>query len=669
MAALCPLAARLYPFERVHNALPASVVLEAHGFDLEDASLSPRGSMGPYAYALLYNNCDVIVDSAASQDDIPCLVERLKGAMDDAEALVTFLKECPTAARVVVIVKKPSIVIDNALYAGRPVALPEFAMAMLFDIVPREIMKGGIGHVLTKLHAPGFDRLFDEMPPSLSELLQLRIMRQALALEPSDRLGPYMFDRLAYHTRCMAVTLQEEVRIERKLGDDGKPLARMGSRFPLLEEVVDISALNLHGALRRAEPTEHVLHLETKLGEALEACGDYSHAGLLYSEVASTYRKLASDTNTPTASQEQNVAASWLRQAATIQFHNAGLAFKRCGSFVQAEVAYVKGMQLVESDKQLLKAVKDLSMVYDALIDAASGAAERTDYLRCQVALACLTGRRPPDDLNLLRQEYVLMKDARKRLLASLPGVATDPLAVRRAILATTNPKTTLVHSAVQPKELGVSDGMRSGVAYSELLKGSSFDTGFCEGCHKVFDLRKLQRCACGADDATYCSKVCQRAHWPIHKLTCITRKANRKVSTPAPTEESLERARVELQAMQLRHDEREAAEATARKAAEKEKRARVAAQRASRDAVAPPASPHPTRDDTKSEKENTCAAVAMGAATPAERAKRQAAKEQSCEAQRAHEAALQEKEDRRIAQAEQQAEMRKLGERIARGD
>ena len=652
---LCPLAKRLYPLDGRDDVLPAELLLSAHGLDLD--------SSGPSLYAQMYNNGDLIVDSATSYSAVPALIGRVE-RIYDADILSTFLASSPCTTGVIVIVNKASI------------DVPAFALAIIFDCLPKSLVEGFENHQ-TLLHAPTMQGFFDEMPPALPDLLQLRIMRQALALEPPARLDAYTFDRLAFYARVEAVTLQEQIGFEKKRGDDGEALTRMGSRFPLLDVVVDLSILRLHGTLRCAEDdktapescvaTRRAIDLETKLGEALEACGDHSHAGLLYLEAALTYRTWGTSETTEPAE------ASWLREAAFIQFHNAGLAFKRCGSFVQAEAAYVKALQLAgESTERLNRAVKDLWMVYDTLCDVGSARA-RAEYLRCMLALACLKGWRPPNSNELLLQGYVLMKKARERLLKSLPGIATDPAAVRSAILATTNPKTRLIDTSPKSailcrNQFGVSDGMDPMAAYSELVKDScAIDVGFCAGCHKGLRSSKLQCCPCGSDGAKYCSKDCQRAHWPHHKLTCAARKANKKTDSPAPTEESLERARSEIASMKLRHDEREAEEAAARKAAESEKRARVAAQRTNRDTAAQHTSTRPTNDKEKNDKENA------GGATPvppvAGLAKRQAAKQQSLDAQRAHEAALREKEKQRVAQAEQQAEVCKLGERIARGE
>ena len=56
-------------------------------------------------------------------------------------------------------------------------------------------------------------------------------------------------------------------------------------------------------------------------------------------------------------------------------------------------------------------------------------------------------------------------------------------------------------------------------------------------------------------------------------------------------------------------------------------------------------------------------------APTAAALAKRKVAKEKSLEAKRAHQATLREQEEQRVAQLEEQAKMRKLAERIARGE
>ena len=631
---VCPLAERLFPLDGRVDALPAQTVIEAHGLPTELHRL----------FAQLYHHGELLVESATSQDAIPDLVDRLTRVFEDANTrLSNFLTAWPTAAAAIVIVSRTCIDI-----------LPAFAVALVFDVTPRTLVIGRNEQTVSLLHAPGFPgKLLDAMPEPASELLQLRMMCRALALEPSDRLEPRMFDRLAFHARNVAVALQEERCIEMTSTDDDEPSTRMGSRFPLLEEAVTISILRLHGALRRAESPGHVLDLETKLGEALEACGDHSHAGLLYSEAASAYRTMASGA-------ESQETALWFRTSATIQYHNAGLAFKRCGSFMQAEAAYVKALQLVESKKRLKMATLDLWMVYDALVDASASAAARKMYLRCTTALACLSGRLPANAYELLLPEFVLMRDGRERLLSSLPGIATDPTAVRRAILAATNPRCVLVNR--EPDYCSASAGMEPTAAYSELVKDCAVNMGFCNGCHKHFPTFKLQNCACGA--ITYCSKDCQRTDWSHHKLTCAARKVNRKAEpAEAPTEESLERSRAEFEAMKLRHDEREAAEAAARKAAEMAKQARIAKERANRKNLTTTAPLVRTRP----EKEN--AGVAAPAPTAAGLAKRTVAKEQSLEAQRSHQAALREQEEQRVAQAEQQVEMRKLGDRIARGE
>ena len=666
-APICPLAERLFRLDGRADALPATSLLEAHGLDTEDAAQDltevRADSIGLCLYAQLYHGGDLLVDSAASYDEIPALVDRLKSSMYDLKQFSTYLTMCPMAAGAVVIVYKTHVIADGLLGSQ-----PAFAMMLVFDVMPRELAKGAMENSFEMyVHASALTEFFEEMPPELLQFLQLRMMRRALTLEPSDGLGPYMFDRLCFQTRNVAVSMQEDGGIEKRRDGDGKSLTRMGSRFPLLEEVVEISIIRLHGALLHAEPAPHVLKREVELGEALEACGDYSHAGLLYSEVASTYRRLASERDGVEAFHE---TPSWLHHAAAIQFHNAGLAFKRCGSFLQAEAAYVKAMQLVESKAQLATAVKDLRMVYDALVDSATSVARRNEYLRCLMALECLTGGRPANDNNLLLPEYVLLKDARKRLVASLPSLATDPPATRRAILAATNQKTTIFEIGETSEDAGVSEGMQSGAAYSTLVQGSVLDVGFCPGCNKMFDLSQLRHCACGGADATYCSTDCQRAHWPTHKLSCSARRANRKAAAqaaaPVPTEESLEGARAELEAMRLRHDEREAAEAAARQAAERERRATIAAQRANQlDATAPLTSTHPTNRKKSNGKENGAAS----STTLAGRAKRAAAKEQSLQAQRSHEAALRGNEEQRLAQAEHLAEMRKLGDIISRGD
>ena len=105
---------------------------------------------------------------------------------------------------------------------------------------------------------------------------------------------------------------------------------------------------------------------------------------------------------------------------------------------------------------------------------------------------------------------------------------------------------------------------------------------------------------------------------------------------------------------MKLRHDEREAAEAAARREVELEKRARIAEQRASKAAMpeAPlsRAGPSHTTPETTTSKENPTSE------TIAERAKREAAKAESIAAQQQHKAALKAREEERIAQAEEQA-------------
>lgn len=56
-------------------------------------------------------------------------------------------------------------------------------------------------------------------------------------------------------------------------------------------------------------------------------------------------------------------------------------------------------------------------------------------------------------------------------------------------------------------------------------------------------------------------------------------------------------------------------------------------------------------------------------APTAAERAKQEVAKAKSLEAQQKHKAALKAREEESVAQAEEQAALRKLGDSIVRGD
>lgn len=134
-------------------------------------------------------------------------------------------------------------------------------------------------------------------------------------------------------------------------------------------------------------------------------------------------------------------------------------------------------------------------------------------------------------------------------------------------------------------------------------------------------------------------------------------------VPDTAPAADTVALAAAELAEMKMRHDEREAEAATARKAVELQKREDVAAQRAAR-AAQPDA---PLSSPGLSHK----AKVANMTVPPTavERAKREAAKEAGQAAARMHEAMLREREEARVAHAEQQAELRKIGDLIGRGD
>ena len=44
--------------------------------------------------------------------------------------------------------------------------------------------------------------------------------------------------------------------------------------------------------------------------------------------------------------------------------------------------------------------------------------------------------------------------------------------------------------------------------------------TGMCHGCEKQFPVSQLYVCT-GCLIAEYCSKECQRVHWPLHKHRC----------------------------------------------------------------------------------------------------------------------------------------------------
>ena len=644
----CALAERLFPLDGFDDVLPAGHVL---GCDLIEAARNAsrcQKSAALCRYAQYYHGGSLHVLYASSRDKLPALVDGVANLYSPVHSLkLRALLERPWVTEAVVIINQQQCSSFDA------------AFSTIFDALPGSMMKAGMTNNIEIEHTaedeqdgPSWD---EEIQPWQTRLLKLRMIRRVLNAEPSEGIGEArLFDKLGFHARCMAISLQEELKMT----------TPDGSRFPLMEEIVRISAVRLHGQLRRATGPHVALPLEAELGEALEAIDDYSRAGLLYSEIASSWREMM----TATSDEEE---AAWLRSAALIQFHNSGLAFKRCSSFAQAEAAYVKAVQLAETRKQRDDALEDMHMVWDVQVDL-DGVRDRAECLRCSVALQCLRGQRAANHAELLLPAYYLSKKARTRFLDSLHGphgLAADPAAMCRAILSTTNPRQTLFEHASSPPTVP-SEGMRPGMAYETLVGGKNApisDVALCAGCFKLFDSSKLLSCACRADGATYCSKKCQLADWPTHKLTCAARKANK---TPAaPPEEGVESARQEMEAMRVRADEREATDAMERKATEKERRARIAKQRADRAAAAnvPPAEKTHAAAGTKpKDKENAAVAPAESAA---QRAKRQASKAKGLEAQRQHEALLKGQEERRVAEAMQRDEMCKLGGRIAHGD
>lgn len=65
-----------------------------------------------------------------------------------------------------------------------------------------------------------------------------------------------------------------------------------------------------------------------------------------------------------------------------------------------------------------------------------------------------------------------------------------------------------------------VEDTIQQDIAHTEVL--------FCAACGKSESLRKCQNCMVTA----YCSKQCQRAHWPQHKPACKQAPASRTADT-----------------------------------------------------------------------------------------------------------------------------------------
>ena len=230
-----------------------------------------------------------------------------------------------------------------------------------------------------------------------------------------------------------------------------------------------------------------------------------------------------------------------------------------------------------------------------------------------------------------------------------------------------------------------------------------------CLGCGETAEINGLERllqCSACNHGASYCSKQCQKKDWPLHKEACkearqmvAMRQAladwegpfgmridlsapglspywpnSDDVPEPEPTRrnhpstlpalpELVAAARARHEEMKRRHDDRVAAEAEEAKKAELEKRERVAAERARR--AAQPESPLTPRGPSHKGK----ASSAKASPTTEERTKRVVAKEASLVMQRKHEAELEAKEQMRIAQIEERAESRKVGDRIAHGD
>lgn len=109
----------------------------------------------------------------------------------------------------------------------------------------------------------------------------------------------------------------------------------------------------LDRAIEEKESLNTTVAFESVLGEALEACGFYSQAAMLYAEGG------------------QHLFRAGHRQAAVV-IRNAGIAWKRSGDFEKAEASYARALQALrfqhnhaDYESEAFGILRSLFLVYD----------------------------------------------------------------------------------------------------------------------------------------------------------------------------------------------------------------------------------------------------------------------------------------------------------------
>jgi hypothetical protein len=288
------------------------------------------------------------------------------------------------------------------------------------------------------------------------------------------------------------------------------------------------------------------------LAEALEAAECYARAAPIYTEAA-----LASE------------ALHGLKQAVATANMNAGVAWRRAGDAKQAEEAYVLAMhKFVQAYPKLSGAALVHHEFIDCLLENLSTAYDQ--HLIAHGATANLSGRRvnPSADeviphisvtlgalmaaagFNSFRNFKAAIKGLRKTrrrdAIATLASAIKSGPSVRAFRCVLLDAIREYMTDVAFPQGVTPVPTPRENASIArDVVKATAAKTipyVRCGGCHTLMPERS-QAGSCPCKQVSYCSKECQKLHWPVHKLVCPLRKpkpAKPDVSAAADAVESL---------------------------------------------------------------------------------------------------------------------------------